>query len=301
MIVSAADKNNSGDAHISQQAGSTNGIQPDTRSGTTVAAVKVANLKQAAKKAGCDLRLHLKEEGHEHLPPTAPTPEYETNPPTSGNHVEPPYQQADGAYKEMPKEIDIVHSLEHGRLEIQYSPSLPESAQLELIGLYDTMYGAACSSRTKTCPTRWRRRPGATCSAATNTRGDHARRDPRLRQADLGQGPRANRGLPLHRADPGRTDRRLSAGRPVGGEEAARVEAGREPGVGGGVGDELGAVPGQLAIGEAALELLEPVAARDAAAEVERLAQLGRRARPAEATTFFIGESRRCESALPLR
>ncbi len=142
VIVSAANKNDSGNAHISQQAGSTNGIQPDTRSGTTVAAVKVTNLKEAAKKAGCDLRLHLKEEGHEHIAPTAPTPEYETNPPTSGNHVEPPFQQADGAYKETPKEIDIVHSLEHGRLEIQYSPDLSDSAQLELVGLYDTMYGA---------------------------------------------------------------------------------------------------------------------------------------------------------------
>jgi hypothetical protein len=142
VIVSAANKNDSGNAHIDQQSGSTNGVQPDTRSGTTVAAVKVTNLKEAAKKAGCDLRLHLSEEGHEHIPPTAPTPEYETNPPTSGNHVEPPYQQADGAYKEMPQEIDSLHSMEHGRLEIQYSPDLSESAQLELVGLYESMYGA---------------------------------------------------------------------------------------------------------------------------------------------------------------
>jgi hypothetical protein len=142
VIVSAANKNDSGNAHIDQQSGSTNGVQPDTRSGADVAAVKVTNLKQAAKKADCDLRLHLPEEGHVHIPPTAPTPEYQTNPPTSGNHVEPPYQQADGAYKEMPQEIDFVHSMEHGRLEIQYSPDLPESAQLELIGLYDSMYGA---------------------------------------------------------------------------------------------------------------------------------------------------------------
>lgn len=142
VIVSASNKNDSGNAHIDQQSGSTNGVQPDTRSGTTVAAVKVTNLEEAAKKAGCDLRLHLPEEGHEHIPPTAPTPEYETNPPTSGNHVEPPYQQADGAYKEMPQEIDMVHSMEHGRLEIQYSPDLSESAQLELVGLYETMYGA---------------------------------------------------------------------------------------------------------------------------------------------------------------
>jgi hypothetical protein len=142
IIVSAANKNDSGEAHIVQATGSTNAIQPDERSGTKPATAKVTNLQEAAKKADCDLRLNLPEEGHEHIPPTAATPEYKTNPPTSGNHVEPPYQQADGAYKEMPLELDIVHSLEHGRMEIQYSPDLSESAQLELVGLYDTMYGA---------------------------------------------------------------------------------------------------------------------------------------------------------------
>jgi hypothetical protein len=142
VVLSAANKNDSGEAHINQQSGSTNGIQPDERSGTAVAAVKVSDLKEAAKKAGCDLRLNLPNEGRNHLPTTAATPEYKTNPPTSGNHVEPPYQQADGAYSEMPRELDSVHSLEHGRMEIQYSPDLSESAQLELIGLYDTLYGA---------------------------------------------------------------------------------------------------------------------------------------------------------------
>jgi hypothetical protein len=143
VIVSAAGKNDSGDPHIDQQSGSTNGVQPDERSGTTPPAVKVAELKKAAKQAHCDLRLNLKEEGHEHIPPTAATPEYETNPPTSGDHVEPPYQQADGAYSEMPQEIDIVHSLEHGRIEFQYSPSLSEGDQLEMIGMFDSMYGAS--------------------------------------------------------------------------------------------------------------------------------------------------------------
>jgi hypothetical protein len=142
VIVSAASKNDSGEAHIVQATGSTNGIQPDVRGGTEPPVVKVANLKKAAKMADCDLRLNLPEEGHEHIPPTAPTPEYKTNPPTSGNHVEPPYQQADGAYSEMPNELNVVHSLEHGRMAIQYSPDLSESAQLELIGIYDTMYGA---------------------------------------------------------------------------------------------------------------------------------------------------------------
>lgn len=130
-----------GDAHINQGSGSTNGIEPDSREGTSVAPVKVANLKQAAQKAGCRLQLHLKDEGHTHIAPTAETPDYGTNPPTSGNHVEAPYQQADGAYSEMPGEIFIVHALEHGRMEIQYSPDLPEEDQLALKGLYETMYG----------------------------------------------------------------------------------------------------------------------------------------------------------------
>jgi hypothetical protein len=133
-----------GDAHINLNAsiGSTNGVEPDNRAGTPAPAVAVANLAAAAKQAGCDLRLKLKDEGNEHIPVGSPPPDYKTNPPTSGAHVEPPYQQADGAYKEMPAEIDIVHSLEHGRLEVQYAPDLPEADQLGLKGLYDTMYGA---------------------------------------------------------------------------------------------------------------------------------------------------------------
>lgn len=132
-----------GEAHINLNAeiGSTNGVEPDNRAGTAPPPVRTANLVAAAKQAGCDLRLKLKDEGAEHIPVGTPQ-EYGTNPPTSGDHVVPPYQQADGAYAEMPAEIDIVHTLEHGRLEIQYSPELPDTDQLELKGLYDTMYGA---------------------------------------------------------------------------------------------------------------------------------------------------------------
>jgi hypothetical protein len=122
--------------------GSVNGVPLDNRTGTPPPKQKVTNLDTAAKKAGCVLRLGLTDEGHTHIPPTAKTPNYKTNPPTSGPHVVPPYQQADGAYLKMPKEIDFVHSLEHGRMEIQYSPRLSTKDQLELKGLYDTMYGA---------------------------------------------------------------------------------------------------------------------------------------------------------------
>jgi hypothetical protein len=134
-----------GGAHINLNTavGSTNGVQPDERAGIVPPPPKVTNLQAAAKKAQCNLELHLRDQGHKHIPPGSPTPNYITNPPASGPHVEPPYQQADGAYSEEPEPIDFVHSLEHGRMEIQYSPKLPERAQLELKGLYDTMYGAA--------------------------------------------------------------------------------------------------------------------------------------------------------------
>jgi hypothetical protein len=133
-----------GEAHINLNAsyGSTNGVRPDERQGTPPPAVEVTNLDDAAKQAGCKLKLRLPDEGHEHIAVGSQKPDYKTNPPTSGAHVEPPYQQADGAYREEPEPIDFVHSLEHGRLEIQYAPDLAEKAQLELKGLYDTMYGA---------------------------------------------------------------------------------------------------------------------------------------------------------------
>jgi hypothetical protein len=133
----------SGNSHVNTATGSTNEVALDEREGTPPPPAEVAELEAAAKQAGCVLRRNLRDEGHTHIPPGSETPNYETNPPTSGTHVDVPFQQADGAYVEMPAPIDVVHSLEHGRLEIQYSPDLPQRAQLELKGLYDTMYAGA--------------------------------------------------------------------------------------------------------------------------------------------------------------
>jgi hypothetical protein len=141
VIASSGGGGEGSGAHLLVSTGDTNGVKPDDRGGIEPAAAKTTDLNQAAKKAGCVLRLELRDEGHEHLQPTAQTPDYKTSPPTSGNHATSPFQQADGAYSEMPGELFIVHSLEHGRMQVQYSPDLPEEAQLELKGLYDTMYG----------------------------------------------------------------------------------------------------------------------------------------------------------------
>jgi Protein of unknown function (DUF3105) len=141
-VASSVGQNDGGKAHINQPTGSTNGIEPDVREGTKPPSVKVANLKKAAAEADCELRLDLPDEGASHLPPTAKEPPYGTNPPVSGNHAEAPYQEADGAYSEVVKPLYFLHSLEHGRMAILYSPDLGESEQLELKGLYDSMYGA---------------------------------------------------------------------------------------------------------------------------------------------------------------
>ena len=123
-------------AHIDTATGSVNGVAPDARNGTPPPAVVNLDLTNAAREANCDLRLNLRDEGNSHVAPGTHVT-YHTNPPTSGNHVTTPFQQADGAYSEEPDSIDFVHSLEHGRIEIQYAPDLPEQDQLALKGVFD--------------------------------------------------------------------------------------------------------------------------------------------------------------------
>jgi hypothetical protein len=124
-------------AHIDVATGSINGVEPDDREGTAPPPVENLDLQNSAAAAGCDLRLNLPDEGNQHLKPGSAPPKYGTNPPASGNHVASPYQEADGAYLERPELIQIVHSLEHGRIEVQYAPDLPEQDQLALKGAFD--------------------------------------------------------------------------------------------------------------------------------------------------------------------
>jgi hypothetical protein len=67
---------------------------------------------------------------------------YKTNPPTSGDHFASPTEAgsgatADGAYLSAPPESRAVHAMEHGRVEIRYSPDLPSEQQLALKGVFD--------------------------------------------------------------------------------------------------------------------------------------------------------------------
>jgi uncharacterized protein DUF3105 len=92
---------------------------------------QTADLVRAAKAAGCVLR-NPPIEGRTHV--TKPV-KYKTNPATSGNHD--PIPAADGAYAKSPGTMHLVHALEHGRVIIQWAPSVPKQRIAQLKGLFD--------------------------------------------------------------------------------------------------------------------------------------------------------------------
>jgi hypothetical protein len=127
------------EAHIASATGTFEGLEPDDREGLPPPPVRQADLREASEIAGCELRLELPEEGTEHIRPADPAPRYKTNPPTSGPMYDPTI--ADGAYLTKPDVPTSVHSLEHGRILVQYSPNLAGEDQLLLKGLFEESPG----------------------------------------------------------------------------------------------------------------------------------------------------------------
>jgi Protein of unknown function (DUF3105) len=145
IVVTSGGSGDSGacsNAHI-QNTGSFSGLTPDCRKGTPPPPIQFADLEISAQRAGCQVRLNLPDEGNTHVPNSTPV-QYKTVPPTSGNHN--PIPISDGAYttpmsaNPATKGMNIrdeVHAMEHGRVEIHYKPTLPESQQLALKGVFD--------------------------------------------------------------------------------------------------------------------------------------------------------------------
>jgi hypothetical protein len=100
----------------------------------SVPAAKETDLTVAAKAAGCELK-DPKDEGNKHLTDPNVQAKYKANPPTSGDHFIDP--AADGAYLEAPRKEQTVHTLEHGRIEIQFKPTVPDSVKGNLKALFD--------------------------------------------------------------------------------------------------------------------------------------------------------------------
>ncbi len=93
-----------------------------------IPAQKLTDLNAAAKAAGCELKT-FPNYGRSHM---SAKMTYKTNPPTSGNHNPVPAQ--DGIYDagNTPPKENYVHTLEHGRVEIQYHPGTPRRVEQQL-------------------------------------------------------------------------------------------------------------------------------------------------------------------------
>ncbi len=105
-------------------------------SGIDPPAQVLTELDPAAKAAGCKLQNPVIE-GRTHIGPKDKV-KYKTDPPTSGNHD--PQPADDGAYDRAVSALDtrhFVHTLEHGRIEVQYDPSLPKRQIDQLGGLFN--------------------------------------------------------------------------------------------------------------------------------------------------------------------
>ena len=97
----------------------------------SVPAQRVTDLDAAAEAAGCRVR-SFPSEGNDHV---ATPVEYKSNPPHSGDHLEIPAE--DQAFTETPQTEALVHSLEHGRIIIQFRPGASAELRGALKALYD--------------------------------------------------------------------------------------------------------------------------------------------------------------------
>jgi hypothetical protein len=114
--------------------GDASGSQPQAASNITLPEQQIGDLDEAAKAAGCRLA-NPEIEGNTHEDRTFTEKDYKTNPPTSGNHF--PQAAQDGVYEpgNAPPLGMLVHTLEHGRIDVQYKPGTSSETISELEAL----------------------------------------------------------------------------------------------------------------------------------------------------------------------
>ena len=121
-----------------------------------------SDYEAAAKAAGCKLtNPPFEAAGHDDKDFTAS--DYKTNPPTSGTHN--PEWYDDGVYEPgtTPKLGMLVHTLEHGRINVQYKKGTPAStvAQLEALlqeqneGYHMLLYENTTGMKPQIAATAW--------------------------------------------------------------------------------------------------------------------------------------------------
>jgi Protein of unknown function (DUF3105) len=127
------------------KAGTGSPIKAANVSGVKLPAQKISNLQSAVKAAGCVTvdtpdSIARTDQNRQHVNPGTKVP-YATNPPTYGPHY--PAPASDGEYtpSQTPATGFLVHALEHGRIEYQYSPTLPAADVKQLEALFNEQDG----------------------------------------------------------------------------------------------------------------------------------------------------------------
>lgn len=125
----------------SDSEGGTGGAREPGEASADIPAQKETNLRAAAEAAKCELKTSPAE-GRDHETDASKWV-YKTNPPTSGTHH--PEWAEDGLYEagNTPEVGRTVHSLEHGRIDIQYKPGTDAALidKLETLGSEPLNFG----------------------------------------------------------------------------------------------------------------------------------------------------------------
>jgi hypothetical protein len=110
-------------------------------SAASIPAQKEGDPEKAAELAKCEYNPKVPNEGAGHEEKDFKASDYKQNPPTSGAHH--PQWYDDGIYGpgDTPELGKVVHTLEHGRIDIQYKPGTPATTVAQLETLYNEMDG----------------------------------------------------------------------------------------------------------------------------------------------------------------
>jgi hypothetical protein len=140
---------------------------------------KETDLPTAAKAAGCDLQ-NPAYEGAGHAQKHFTEADYKTNPPTSGQHY--PNWYDDGIYDDpskIPELGQLVHTLEHGRINLQYKPGTDKQTVAKLEALvaekpyHMLLYQNPTGMKAQVAATAWDQ--SLTCSTVTDKTWDALR------------------------------------------------------------------------------------------------------------------------------
>lgn len=94
---------------------------------------KLDELKTSADSSAEQIGESFENQGRAHIPNPDPSESYNSNPPTSGDHLANPAEW--GVYQNELPDFQLIHNLEHGGIWISYKDIDPETkAKLEAIG-----------------------------------------------------------------------------------------------------------------------------------------------------------------------